>query len=479
MIRPHVGQDDTICAISTPMGLSGVGVVRVSGPAAIPMVAPLFKGRGAFTQFSTHTLHYGKVVDPREAHLPHEIDEALFLILKAPQSYTGEDTVEIQSHGNPLILQKILALLMGQGARVALPGEFTRRAFLSGRIDLSQAEAVMELIASQSDAHHQWALRQLSGALSDEIEGLRTRLLTLLAGVEAEIDFPEEGLAFGAAAERINQVTSVRKEVQRLLSGYESGRRIRDGWTAVIVGRPNVGKSSLFNRLLGEERAIVTPYPGTTRDPLREWMRLSDILIQWVDTAGDHETSDPIESEGVRRGRAAARTADLTLLLLDASEPLQPEDRCLLDPLGDGSTPCAGQGKRIIILNKCDLPGHIDTASVVSRCSGDLLLPLSALTGAGIDDLKRAIREVVGGSAEKELPRVALLRHRNALSLVDAALERALIVARECADAEGGGAVEFLASDLRDALQFLGEITGETTSDEVLDQIFNQFCIGK
>jgi len=476
MIRPRTGPDDTICAIATPTGFSGVGVIRISGPEAILIVAPLFKGRGTFTQFPTRTVHYGKVVDPRAEQV---VDEALFLILKAPRSYTGDDMVEIQSHGNPLILQKILALLMAGGARLARPGEFTRRAFLAGRIDLSQAEAVMELITARSDAHHQWALSQSGGALSVQVNPLREQLLGLLVGVETEIDFPDEGINFEVAEARVAQVAWVEDRVRHLLSGYEAGRRIRDGMSVVIVGRPNVGKSSLFNHLLGEERAIVTPHPGTTRDLLLEGMRISDLSIQLVDTAGDRDTVDPIESEGVRRGRAAARDADLTLLILDASKPLRREDMRLMAPPTERDAPCTSVGKRIIILNKCDLPGRMDMADVIARCPGDVVLSLSARTGVGLDDLKGAIRS--GASSEQEPSCVALLRHRDALASAHAALERALNVARRCTDVGAGEGVpvEFLASDLRDALQSLGEITGETTTDEVLDKIFNQFCIGK
>jgi tRNA modification GTPase len=448
------------------MGHAGVGVIRISGPDAVPIVAPLFVGRGAFSEFQTHTVHYGKLCSPHEGDV---LDEALFLIMKAPRTYTGDDVVEIQAHGSPFVLQKIVALLIERGARLALPGEFTRRAFLAGRMDLAQAEAVMALIASQNDAHHQWALGQLKGALSEDIGCLRARLLTFLCEVEAEIDFPEEGIAFVAATERIAQVASVRDTVRQLLAGYESGRRIRDGWTVAIAGRPNVGKSSLFNRLLGDERAIVTPHPGTTRDLLREWIQIEHLSIQLVDMAGERDTRDPIESEGVRRGRAAVQEADLTLLILDASQPLQPEDIRLMSPS------CPGRNKTIIILNKCDLPRHRDSTDLAARRPEDVVLPLSALTGAGIGELKGAIRDALGGTLEKEPPRVALLRHRNALSLAHDALERAVKVARESADAGG----EFLAADLREALQSLGEITGETAPDEVLDQIFNQFCIGK
>ncbi len=466
MTRPSHGQDDTICAIATPMGHAGVGVIRISGPDAIPIVAPLFVGRGTFSEFQTHTVHYGKLFDPREKSV---LDEALFLIMKSPRTYTGDDIVEIQAHGSPFVLQKIVALLIARGARLALPGEFTRRAFLAGRMDLAQAEAVMELIASQNDAHHRWALGQLKGALSEEIGRLRAQLLTLLCGVEADIDFPEEGIAPVAAAERMAQVIAVREEVGRLLADYASGRRVRDGWTVAIAGRPNVGKSSLFNRLLGEERAIVTPHPGTTRDLLREWMRIEHLSVQLVDTAGERDTSDPIESEGVRRGRAAVQEADLTLLVLDASQPLQPEDIRRMRPA------CPGGNKTVIILNKCDLPRRMDIAEVAACRPEDVVLPLSARTGAGMDDLKGTIRDALGGAVEKEPPRVALLRHRNALLLAHDALERAVTAARESSDAGG----EFLAADLHDALQSLGEITGETTPDEVLEQIFSQFCIGK
>jgi tRNA modification GTPase len=443
----------TICAIATPPGLSAIGVIRVSGPRAFPVVQPLFGGRGSLADFPSHTVHFGRVRHPDDGTI---LDEALFLVMKSPTSHTGDDLVEIQTHGNPHLLQKILSLLMAQGARLAEPGEFTRLAFLAGKIDLAQAEAVMELISAQNEAHRSWALDQLKGRLSCKIGELREQLFAILSHVEAAIDFVEQEIVVHSQGQIDNEVAAIQKEVRALLDGYETGRQIREGVTVVIAGRPNVGKSSLMNLLLGEARAIVTPYPGTTRDLLQEWVRWDDVMLKIVDTAGYRKSEEPIEQEGVRRGEAAIRSADMVLLLFDATEPLQPEDRYLLDE--------TRERKRLILVNKSDQPSRIDLAPLPP------FLRLSAVTGEGVDSLRVAIRSALQTAPEKERPLVALLRHRDALARADIALTRAT---------EAMAPSEFLAADLRAASEALGEIVGATVSDDLLDRIFNQFCIGK
>jgi tRNA modification GTPase len=346
-----------------------------------------------------------------------------------------------------------------------MPGEFTRRAFLSGRIDLAQAEAVMEVIAAQDEARHQWALGQLKGQLSQRIKSLRESLLTIVAQIEASIDFSEEGIAFYTNEEMRSQVTSVLNEVRHLLEQYEEGRQIRDGFTAVIVGRPNVGKSSLMNLLLQENRAIVAPIPGTTRDLLQEWAHINGVSVKVVDTAGYRETTDFVESEGVRRGEEALKRGDLALLVLDASEPLQPEDRVLLE-----KTRCE---KKIAILNKSDLPSRIEVDQIAEACPDTPIVSLCAINEKGLDEVKKTIKALLASNPERERPLVALVRHKNALLRAAFALEKAV------QSLENAASWEFLAADLKEGTDALGEIVGEITTDSILDEIFNQFCIGK
>lgn len=461
-MRRQQGQDDTICAISTAIGLAGIGVVRVSGAKAIHVVQPLFRGAGELAKAPSHTAYYGQVIDPGNRAI---IDDALFLIMKAPRTYTGEDIVEIQTHGSPLILEKILSILVKQGARLAMPGEFTRRSFLSGRIDLAQAEAVMELITAENWDQHQLALSQLKGSLSKHVVGLRERLLQVLAHIEASIDFSEEGITFWTDSEMSKEIGSVSDEVERLLAGYAEGRKIRDGFTVVIVGRPNVGKSSLMNLLLEEDRAIVTPFPGTTRDVLHETVHIDGLPLRLTDTAGYRATSDPIEAEGVRRGDEALEKADLILWVLDSSEPFQEEDAALGRRLKEK--------RKIVLLNKTDLPPRLEKTRIQTEHPEEVILSISTVTGFGVNGLKKEIKQSLGGQPERERPLVALLRHRNVLEGAAKSLQRAKH------SAEGNASWEFLASDLREAADSLGEIVGETTTDEILDQIFNNFCIGK
>lgn len=461
-MRQRSGQDDTICAISTAIGLAGIGVVRVSGSKAFQSVEPLFKGSGRLSETSSHSARYGHIIDPSDRKM---IDEALFLVMKAPHTYTGEDVVEIQTHGNPLVLEKVLSLLIAQGARLATPGEFTRRAFLSGRIDLVQAEAVMEMITAENWNHHDLAFTQLKGKLSYKIGLLRQRLLQVLAHIEASIDFSEEGITFWTNAEMKKEIGSVIEEIEVLLAGYSEGRKIRDGFTVVIIGRPNVGKSSLMNLLLQEERAIVTSLPGTTRDILQEMVYFEGIPLRITDTAGYRETNDPIEAEGVRRGDEALGTADLVLWMLDASEEYQKEDDVLARRL---------KGlRKVILLNKADLPARLHPTQLRSDDPESPIVSLSTITGEGLSELKGEIKKSLRWQPEKERPLVALLRHKVALERA----EKGLIRASEALEKRASW--EFLAADLREAADALGEIVGETTTDEILDQIFNQFCIGK
>lgn len=461
-MKRRSGEKDTISAISTAPGMSGIGIVRVSGNDAFPIVASLYRGKKRFSSFTSRTAHFGEVVDPGTQEV---IDEAIFLVMKRPQSYTGEDVVEIQSHGNPFLLEKIVSLLLQQGARLAMPGEFTRRAFLSGRIDLAQAEAVMEIISSRSALKHQWALGQLKGHLSQKIISLKGRLISIIAQIEASIDFSDAEIPLCRPGEMKRQICEVLQDIRSLLADYEKGRQIREGFTVVIVGRPNVGKSSLLNLFLHEDRAIVTPFPGTTRDLLQETIDLNGISLRLIDTAGYHKTEHPVEQEGVRRGESAQKSGDLCLWLLDASESITEDDLELADRLRDAP--------KIVILNKVDLPRKLQMASIPGKLLDGSFLNLSIKTGEGFDHLQNKLRETLVGRSEREQPLIGLLRHKKSLA------SAALVLSRASKAIEEGLSLEFPAIDLREAVDALGEITGETTVDEILDQIFERFCIGK
>lgn len=461
-MRNRAAENDTICAIATPPGEGGIGIVRISGQAACQIASSLYRGARSWDTLKSHTASFAEVIDPQNNTL---IDEALFLPMFAPNSYTGEDVVEIQAHGNPLILEKILSAAILQGARLAAPGEFTRRAFMSGRMDLAQAEAVMGIISAKSDLQHQWALGQLKGRLSDKILILKEKLLAVLAQIEASIDFSEEELSLNSQKEIASSICDILLSMRALLAGYEMGRQIREGFTVVIVGRPNVGKSSLMNYFLQEDRAIVTPIAGTTRDLLREPVFLDGLSIKLVDTAGYRESVHLVEQEGVQRALRAQAEADLVLWMLDANQVLTEEDLFLAEEL---------QGRPLIILlNKNDLPVAIERKVLLSKYPETEFIDISVKSEKGLNSLRNRIKSCLMKNPEKEPPLVALLRHRNALSHAEVALSAALV------SVENGLSWEFPAIDLRESMDALGEIVGETTVDGLLDEIFGQFCIGK
>lgn len=461
-MRARFGEDDTICAIATPLGTASIGVIRLSGKDAFSIAASFYSGKGDWASFSTHTIHFGDLVDPTDKTV---LDEALFLVMKSPNTYTGEDVVEIQSHGNVFLLQKVISLLLTQGARLATPGEFTRRAYLSGRIDLAQAEAVMEIISARSELHQEWALGQLKGKLSAKISILREQIISIIAHVEASIDFSEEEIPIKDTDEMVLLIRAVLLSIQELLADYENGRKVREGFSVVIVGRPNVGKSSLFNCFLQDERAIVTSIPGTTRDLLREEISLEGLSITLVDTAGYRETNHLIEKEGVLRADKVRQAADLVLWVIDGSVPLQEEDLRLLKLLRTQP--------KIVIVNKNDLPKQVEIEKIKKENNNAAYIYLSAKTGGGFPVLIHEIKKCLFGASEKEPPQIALLRHRNALEAAEKGLEHALDSFAQKLPRE------FSAVDLREACDALDEITNGVTSEDLLDRIFNQFCIGK
>ena len=464
--------NDTICAIATPVGEGGIGIVRLSGEKAVDVAAGLVALRSGIRLKSaaSHMLHHADILDPADPTRRIPLDEALVAVMRGPKSYTGEDVVEFQCHGGMVILRTVCEALVGAGARLSEPGEFTKRAFLNGRLDLAQAEAVLDTIRAKTEGSLRIAQEQLRGALSREVDGLREHLVGLLAHVEAGIDFVEEDIAFLPTAELKAGLGRAHEAVSCLLAHGREGRILREGVTAAIIGRPNVGKSSLLNALLRTDRAIVTPIPGTTRDVLEEVLNIRGIPVRLLDTAGIRETSDPVELEGVRRSRGAQEQADLLLIVLDGSAPLMEEDQALLQESGGKD-----DQKRLVIGNKTDLPRRIDPTFCRSDEPDRALVEISAKTGEGLDELRDQIRALLlrPEFETRETVLVTHLRHQAALQRTLEALSATL------GSVEAGAAGECVAMDLRSGIDALGEITGAVTTDDILDRIFSEFCIGK
>lgn len=473
-------QNDTIAAIATPPGVGGIGVIRVSGADAFSLVLPLFRQPGGHGELPpSHLLTYGRIIDPVTREV---LDEVLVAFMQAPRTYTRENVVEIQGHGGPLILRRILRAVLAQGARMANPGEFTLRAFLNGRLDLAQAEAVMDLIDSQTEASQRLAMQQLHGRLSALVQEARHAILGIIARIEASIDFPEEDVPTPGQHELQPLITIAQRQVDSLLAGSEQGRLYRQGLRTAIIGRPNVGKSSLLNALLRTERAIVTPVAGTTRDTVEEVANLRGIPLHLVDTAGITPTTDPVEQIGVQRSRAAAESADLVLLVFDGSEPLSKQDQLVITELRaldfGGSHEQEGYSHNrpvIIVINKIDLPQHISLDELRALWPDSPIVATSTLTSSGIADLEETIANLLlsGKMLHSEDVFVTSTRHQDAL-------RRAAEHLHASEDSLATGiALDFVSIDLRAAYDALGEVTGETASDDLLDKIFSEFCIGK
>ncbi len=446
-------QRETIVAIATPPGNGAIGIIRLSGPGSRTLLARLWRG-APVDSFRPNHVYFGKI----NGLDGEALDEAVCLYWQAPHSYTGEDVVEIQAHGGYRLLETILENLVRAGARLAFPGEFTRRAFVNGRLDLAQAEAVADLINAQNSEAARLAERQLSGELSRMVGRLRNNLVVMRAQLEARIDFPEDedvqGLRYDEIGERVG---SVEKEIEKLLVTYREGRAYREGIRVAIVGKPNVGKSSLLNALLNEDRAIVHATPGTTRDTIEETLDLGGLPVRFIDTAGIREGREPIEEEGIRRTRERIASADLVLAVFDASCPWDKED--------DQVREAVGGREFLFVCNKQDLP-VVFTPPAAS-------IPVSAKTGDGIEALKQAIRSRFVSNRPTDGVVLTNLRHKLALEAGLAALRNVKESARQKMS------LEFLASDLLIAANHLGEITGEITTDQILSEIFAKFCLGK
>jgi tRNA modification GTPase len=458
--------DDTIAAIATPIGAGGLGIIRVSGPRAVAIVRAVFRDRHGqpVERLRSHRVRFGSIIHPRTGA---QLDEVLMTFMQAPHSYTHEDVVEISGHGGIGVMARILEGLVASGARLAEPGEFTKRAFLNGRLDLSQAEAVIDLIQAQTEASHRQALAQLQGGLSQVICAMREELLEVLAYVEGAMEFPEEDLELLPWETLRAQARAVEVSMAELLDTFQTGRVLREGIQVAIVGRPNVGKSSLFNALLATNRAIVTPIPGTTRDVLEEVANLCGYPFRLVDTAGIRRSTDPIEQEGVGRARASLESADLVLLVLDGSELLTAEDE---------EAKAAVQGKRVqVVLNKADLPPLLTVDELQVWSPEWPKTAVSCKERQGLERLTEAMVAAVfdGPQSPREGAMVTRLRHWEALQRA----RQCLLQAHDALEQRLSG--EFIAVDLREALEWLGEIVGLNYTEDLLDKIFSEFCIGK
>ena len=465
--------EDTIAAVSTAYGEGGIGIVRISGPRAAEILVSLFRGKsGAVTAdwFSNRKMRYGHIVDPLTGET---VDEVLAVHMKAPHTFTGEDIAEIQCHGSMVSVGKILSLATGQGAIHAEAGEFTKRAFLNGRIDLAQADAVIDLIRAKTETGHRVAMGQLEGRLSGAIGVLRDRLADLLALATVHLDYPDEAEELmpdeipAANQEIASGLWRIAEDIKRLADTAETGILIRDGIHVVIMGRPNVGKSSLMNTLLRESRAIVTDIPGTTRDTIEAWLNIDGIPIRLTDTAGIRETENPIESLGIRRTEEAASQADLRLLLLDGAAPLEEEDRMLLQKLEARSS--------AVLITKSDLPAAYDLREAEVAAGEIPILSVSSRTGAGIRELEQLIvSSVKCGSLRQE--KSVLITNRIHRDILEKAAREA---GEGSALLKSGASLEFAEINIRASYELLGEITGETVTDEILDRVFSRFCVGK
>ena len=451
---------DTIAAITTPLGESGIGAVRISGPGAYAVGDKIFKSKSEvpLKERRDRSIQYGTIVDENGTC----IDEVLALIMKGPHSYTAEDVLEIQCHGGREALESILQLILRSGARMANPGEFTERAFVNGRIDLAQAEAVMDVIQAKSRAGLTSAVSQLEGRLSKVINKTRNELTELVTRLEVMIDYPEEDLEDIAVPDVSGALKGMQKKLQHMLEESQSGRMIRDGVMAAIAGTPNAGKSSLLNRLLQEERAIVTDVPGTTRDVLEEWITLRGIPVCLVDTAGIRETDDTVEKIGVSRARQYLDRADIILAVIDSSRPLTEEDKDILQSVA---------GKNVIVvLNKTDLPPVVTSKDLSPY--GFLLCPISASTGKGLDDM--LLQEVLkGGFTDGPSALLTNTRHIELVRQSAEALNRAQ------QSLQDGMPLDCAVVDIRQAWDALGSITGDTVHDDIVEEIFSRFCLGK
>lgn len=457
-------ENDTIAAISTPIGEGAIAIVRLSGPEAIRISDKIYRGSKPLVAVDSHTIHYGKIIDPQTGKTAEEV---MVTVMRAPKTFTREDVVEINCHGGLVSVNRVLELVLNAGARLAEPGEFTKRAFLNGRIDLSQAEAVMDLIRAKTDRAMGVALDQMEGRLSKLVRNLRQTLLEIIASVEVNIDYPEYDAEEVTHDLLIRQASDVKAAIESLLETARQGKILREGLSTAIIGRPNVGKSSLLNTLVHESKAIVTDIPGTTRDIIEEYVNVRGVPLRLIDTAGIRETEDIVERIGVERSRKALKEADLVLLLLNNSEPLTEEDKRLFEAIEGMDA--------IIIVNKTDLPAALPLDEVKQLANGRPVITTSLVNEEGIEQLEEAIAKLFfqTGIESRDLTYVTNARHI-------ALLNQALQSINDAIDAvQAGLPIDMAQIDIRKTWELLGEIVGDTVSESLIDQLFSQFCLGK
>jgi len=458
--------EDTIAAVATAYGEGGIGIIRLSGPDTLKIMSAIFKPARKESSFAAENrkLIYGTVEDPKNGKT---IDEVLAVYMKAPYTYTREDVGEIHCHGSIISLRKTLELILCSGARLAEKGEFTKRAFLNGRLDLSQAEAVMDLIKADTDMGFDVALEQMEGSLSGKVRELRDSLVALLAHVAVNIDYPDEDIEEITYEDMIKSISVIGDEVDNMLAQAHTGRIVREGLRVTIAGKPNVGKSSLMNAMLREARAIVTDIPGTTRDTIEEGLSVRGIPLRLTDTAGIHFTEDQVEKLGIEKSKESFNKADLILLILDGSKEMEEEDLELMEKVA--------QKPVVVLVNKTDLALKLDLEEVKRKLPQAALIKTAVKEGKGLELLEDEIERMVfsGGARQKDSLLVTNVRHKNALEQTASAL----------ADAKEGcerrEALDLVEIDLRRAWEFLGEITGETAAEDIIDQVFSRFCLGK
>lgn len=459
-----VMETDTITAISTPVGEGAIAIVRLSGPEAIPISNQLFKGKN-LNEVASHTMHYGKIVNPDTNEVAEEV---MLSVMKGPKTFTREDVVEINCHGGLVSVNRLLEIVLAQGARLAEPGEFTKRAFLNGRIDLSQAEAVMDLIRAKTDRAMDVALKQMDGHLSQLIQRLRQDLLETVAHVEVNIDYPEYDDVEEMSHEMmISKTNEVYQDIEKLLQMAKQGKILREGLATAIIGRPNVGKSSLMNALVHENKAIVTEIPGTTRDVIEEYVNVRGVPLRLVDTAGIRETEDIVERIGVERSRQVLKESDLILLVLNHGEELTEEDINLFKAVVDLEV--------IVIINKTDLPKKISLDKVGELAADHSVITTALIEEKGIDELESAISETFfeGELQSADLTYISNVRH---IQLLKQALQ-SLEDAKNGMDT--GMPIDIVQIDVTRTWEILGEIVGDSVNESLIDQLFSQFCLGK
>ncbi|MDR1773878.1 MAG: tRNA uridine-5-carboxymethylaminomethyl(34) synthesis GTPase MnmE [Clostridioides sp.] len=466
--------DDTITAIATAPGEGGIGIIRISGPKSLEVAESIFKSNSGkkISEYKARTLIYGKIVDKRidtdnNSYTESVIDEVLVAYMKGPNSYTAEDVIEINCHGGIVSVKKILELVLSKDVRLADRGEFTKRAFLNGRIDLSQAEAVIDIINAKTSKSHEVAQGQLEGSLSKKIKDLRFKVTELLAQIEVAIDFPEEDIEFITYKELKEGATNLRYQIEKLYDSSESGKILREGLKTVIVGKPNVGKSSLLNLILGEKRAIVTDIPGTTRDVIEEFVNIRGIPVRIIDTAGIRETEDVVEKIGVEKSKESIQSADLVITVLDYSNDISDEDIEILKTVD--------KSKTIVLLNKTDLDKKIDIAQIDKYVNTDNIIEISALNNIGIEKLEEKIEKLVYKGNVKNNSEIVISnsRHKDALEKSLRAMEDAINSINQALP------LDFVEVDLKNVWDYLGYINGDTVKEDLLDTIFSNFCIGK